>query len=152
MTTKQARIGTCPNVPMFVVVLMFLRAFDGFKVLELPYKQGERQVSAFLHGLHFSSNLEASKILKDFELVMMHFTRNLTEMFESKMLQKSCVEVNEGGTEAAVVAATILTRSCLSRPHQIKIYWCSICLHADLLSVVFMTRELRMKTKQARRV
>ncbi|CAL9029078.1 unnamed protein product [Prunus brigantina] len=111
------------------------------KWLYLEQLQTQMDIAKAKMGLHFSSNLEASKILKDFKLVMMHFTSNLTEMFESKMLQKSCIEVNEGGTEAAVVAATILTRSCLSRPHQIKIYWCSICLHADLLSVVFMAHE-----------
>ncbi|XP_048433135.1 serpin-ZX-like [Pyrus x bretschneideri] len=141
----------------------YLREFDGFKVLELPYRQGgeeegkppQRRFSMdiilpvakdglpalldkvctdndFLNQhqpyskvevgdfkiprFKFSSNFEASETLKELGLVL-PFTSGLPEMVDSppgdafKILHKSCIEVNEGGTEAAAVTATQLMGS-----------------------------------------
>ncbi|KAM1991442.1 hypothetical protein ACFX15_032576 [Malus domestica] len=149
----------------------FVRAFDGFKILQLPYRQGgeeegkppRRRFSMYLilpdaeDGLpglvdkvcsgsdflnrhqpygkvevgdfkiprfKFSSDLEASKTLKDLGLVL-PFTSELTEMVNwlpsgdaFNMLHKSCIEVNEEGTEAAAVTG-ILAGSSLNPPDKI---------------------------------
>ncbi|KAM1272325.1 hypothetical protein ACFX2J_033026 [Malus domestica] len=149
----------------------FVRAFDGFKILQLPYRQGgeeegkppRRRFSMYLilpdaeDGLpglvdkvcsgsdflnrhqpygkvevgdfkiprfKFSSDLEASKTLKDLGLVL-PFTSELTEMVNwlpsgdaFNMLHKSCIEVNEEGTEAAAITG-ILAGSSLNPPDKI---------------------------------
>ncbi|KAM1798736.1 hypothetical protein ACFXTI_032634 [Malus domestica] len=77
-----------------------------------PYRKVE--VGDFkMPRFKFSSNFETSEILKDLGL-MLPFTNGLPEMVDSppgdafKMLHKSCIEVNEGGTEATAVTATQL--------------------------------------------
>nr|KYP64550.1 Serpin-ZX [Cajanus cajan] len=67
----------------------FIRAFDGFKVLGLPYKQGEDKRLTEMVDSSVGQNLCVSDIF-----------------------HKSFIEVNEEGTEAAAAtAATILLRS-----------------------------------------
>ena len=88
-----------------------------------PY--GKVEVGDFkIPRFKFSSDLEASKTLKDLGLVL-PFTSELTEMVNwlpsgdaFKMLQKSCIEVNEEGTEAAAVTG-ILAGSSRNPPDKI---------------------------------
>lgn len=136
----------------------FIRAFDGFKVLSLPYKQGEdkRQFSmyfflpdvkdglpalvqkvssqsGFLNGhlpvekvevgdfrvpkFKISFGFEASKILKGLGVELPFTEGGLTEMVDSpaaknlyvsSIFQKSFIEVNEEGTEAAAASAAVV--------------------------------------------
>lgn len=137
----------------------FISTFDGFKVLTLPYKQGEdkRRFSMYFflpdekNGLQnlvekmgseprfidrhlplqevevdkfriprfkISFGLEASTVLKELGLVL-PFTGegDLTEMVDSahgqnlyvsSIFHKSCIEVNEEGTEAASASAAVI--------------------------------------------
>jgi len=134
----------------------FVRAFDGFKVLRLPYQRGidKRQFSMYIflpdekdglsalietvasesefleHKLPFkkvelgefripsfkiSFGVETSDMLKELGVVL-PFSGGLTKMvdslegenlFASKIFQKSFIEVNEEGTEAAAATAFI---------------------------------------------
>ncbi|KAA8528574.1 hypothetical protein F0562_035929 [Nyssa sinensis] len=135
-----------------------IKAFDDFKVLGLPYKQGEdkRQFSMYFflpdvkNGLpalvekvgsesgfldrhlpyqqvevgdfriprfKISFGFEASKVLKELELVLPFSGEGLTEMVDSPVGQnlyvssifhKSFIEVNEEGTEAAAASAGVI--------------------------------------------
>ncbi|XP_021726663.1 serpin-ZX-like [Chenopodium quinoa] len=136
----------------------FIRAFDGFKVLSLPYKQGEdkRQFSMYIFlpdakdGLpaliqkvssqsgflnehlpfekvevgdfrlprfKISFGFEASKVLKGLGVELPFTGGGLTEMVDSpvaknlyvsSIFQKSFIEVNEEGTEAAAASAAVV--------------------------------------------
>ncbi|KAL2895125.1 Serpin-ZX [Bienertia sinuspersici] len=136
----------------------FIEAFDGFKVLSLPYKQGEdkRQFSMYFllpdanNGLEsliekvssqpgflnqhipnekvevgefripkfkISFGFEASKVLKGLGVELPFTEGGLTEMtdspvaknlFVSNIFQKSFIEVNEEGTEAAAATAGVV--------------------------------------------
>jgi len=141
-------------------------AFDGFKVLRLPYEQGEDDRrfsmyfflpdamdglpslvekvgsgSRFLHRhlsrekielgvfriprFKISFGFEASNVMKELGLVFPFCARgDLTEMVDSEvgqalyvssMFQKSFIEVNEEGTEAAAVTAAAFVPLCARR-------------------------------------
>jgi len=145
----------------------FIRAFDGFKVLGLPYKQGEdkRQFTMYFflpnakHGLptlfeklasktellqhklpfvkvkvgdfriprfHILFELETSYMLKELGVVLPFTNGGLTRMVMgtqnlciSNIFHKSFIEVNEEGTEAAVVTAAVEVGSSRTVPTQI---------------------------------
>ncbi|KAH9758434.1 serpin-ZX [Citrus sinensis] len=109
-------------------------AFDGFKVLVLPYKQdhipyemievGDFRIPRF----KISFGIEVSRVLKALGLVL-SFSRKggrLTEMVDSHVgvgenlyfsgiFQKSFIEVKEEGTEAAAASAAVITLKSLPR-------------------------------------
>ncbi|PQP97176.1 serpin-ZX-like [Prunus yedoensis var. nudiflora] len=113
---------------MTIYKRQFISAFDGFKVLKLPYKQAYDEKRRFLdrHIPYFRDEVGIVKIPKFkitswFEVwgilkqLGLKLPFNMTEMVEappgqdlsvSKMLQKAVIEVNEEGTEAAAVTVT----------------------------------------------
>jgi len=141
----------------------FINAFDGFKILRLPYKQGNdiRQFSMYFflpdardgllalikkvasepqilkHKLPYkevivgdfriprfkiSSRLELSNVSKELGVILPFSAGGLTKMTDSpiwvsNIFQKSFIEVNEKGTEAAAVTTIGLPR--LARPTSI---------------------------------
>jgi len=146
----------------------FIGAFDGFKVLRLPYKQGQddRQFSMYFflpdanegllsliekaasdseflkeHNLPYnkvvvgdfriprfniSFELLISDVLKELGVVLPFSIAGLTKIVDSpigvsKVMQKSVVEVNEKGTEAATVTAVLLYGSCQRTSNPIPI-------------------------------
>ncbi|XP_021718729.1 serpin-ZX-like [Chenopodium quinoa] len=146
-----------------------IRAFDGFKVLSLPYKQGEdkRQFSMYIFlpdvkdGLSalmqkvssqsgflnehlpfekvevgdfrlprfkISFGFEASKVLKGLGVELPFTGGGLTEMVDSpvaknlyvsSIFQKSFIEVNEEGTEAAAASAAVIAFRSLRIPSKL---------------------------------
>ncbi|CAN6712368.1 unnamed protein product [Malus baccata var. baccata] len=120
-----------------------IKAFDGFKVLKLPYKQGDDKTRNFsIYVILPDAKDEigfASKVLKDLGLVL-PFTSNVTEMlystpaedaYISGILHEFFIKVNEDGTEvlrqmpqhlklswflheAAAISAVVLLGSSLS--------------------------------------
>ncbi|KAL2895083.1 Serpin-ZX [Bienertia sinuspersici] len=141
----------------------FVEAFDGFKVLRLPYKQGEYNKNQFsmyillpdlydgltslmekasakpgflnqhipikkveldafmIPKFKISFGFEASTILKGLGVRMPFTTGGLTEMIDSaegqdlyvsSIVQKSFIEVNEEGTEAAAATAAVTRYMC----------------------------------------
>ncbi|KAF6143416.1 hypothetical protein GIB67_029585 [Kingdonia uniflora] len=146
---------------------MFINAFDGFKVLRLPYEQGEDKrcfsmhfylpdskdgLQALVERLNFergfldrhcpyrkvevgefriprvkiSFGFEASTVLKGLGLVLpFSGEEGLTEMVDSlvgqnlyvsSIFQKSFIEVNEEGTEAAAATAVLMKLMCYREP------------------------------------
>ncbi|KAH0680488.1 hypothetical protein KY284_021573 [Solanum tuberosum] len=118
----------------------YVKVFNGFKVLKLPYKQGEDKrflsisepgffdqyipltevrVRKFLiPKFNISFGLEASNVLKGLGLTL-PFTAGLTEMVGENLplvvthvFHKSFIEVNEEGTEAAAVTVALNTFGC----------------------------------------
>ncbi|CAA0827525.1 Serpin-ZX [Striga hermonthica] len=97
----------------------YFRAFDGFKVLRLPYKNGRdsEHRKIFHPKVQNKFGFEASKVLKGKGLVRPFSSGGLTEMvresgpgkelFVAGMFQRSCVEVDEHGTEAASAFAVM---------------------------------------------
>ncbi|XP_042476279.1 serpin-ZXA-like [Macadamia integrifolia] len=158
--------GSSVHVPfMTSKKKQYVRAHDGFKVLRLPYKQGEdkRCFSMYfflpdakdrLPGLvekltselgfldrylpseavkvgsfriprfKISFGFESSEVLKGLGLVL-PFAGGLTEMVDSPLgqnlavssiFQKSFIEVNEEGTEAAAASAGVITLNSIRLP------------------------------------
>ncbi|XP_042502399.1 serpin-ZX-like isoform X1 [Macadamia integrifolia] len=158
--------GSSVHVPfMTSKKKQYVRAYDGFKVLRLPYKQGEdkRCFSMYfflpdakdrLPGLvekltselgfldrylpseavkvgsfriprfKISFGFESSEVLKGLGLVL-PFAGGLTEMVDSPLgqnlavssiFQKSFIEVNEEGTEAAAASAGVITLNSIRLP------------------------------------
>ncbi|XP_057532015.1 serpin-ZX-like [Amaranthus tricolor] len=147
----------------------FIKAFDGFKVLGLPYKQGgdKRQFSMYFFlpdakdGLpaliqkantqsgflnehlpyqkvevgdfkvprfKISFGFEASKVLKGLGVELPFTGGGLTEMVDSpvaqnlyvsSIFQKSFIEVNEEGTEAAAASAAVVNLRSISFPQKV---------------------------------
>ncbi|GAV83700.1 Serpin domain-containing protein [Cephalotus follicularis] len=111
-----------------------VRAFDGFKVLGLPYKQEKvgSDLGFLNHHLPYERvelgvfkiprfkilyGFEASNFLKGLGLVLPFSEGGLTEMVDSpdgsnlhvsSIFHKSFIEVNEEGTEAAAASAGVI--------------------------------------------
>ncbi|KAG2666484.1 hypothetical protein I3760_15G063000 [Carya illinoinensis] len=93
-----------------------LVAFDGFKVLGLPYRHDDDQRKfSMIPKFKISFGFEASNVLKGLGLVLPFCEdADLTEivgdqkLFVSGILHKSFIEVNEEGTEAAAVSTTVM--------------------------------------------
>ncbi|XVE69992.1 hypothetical protein DITRI_Ditri10aG0036000 [Diplodiscus trichospermus] len=104
--------------------------YDGFKVLGLPYKQGgDNRHFSMIPRFKISFGFEASEVLKGLGLVLpfSDIGGGLTEMVDSpvgqklyvsSIFQKSFIEVNEQGTEAAAAAATAcgIEFCCYTKP------------------------------------
>ncbi|MCH79714.1 serpin-ZX [Trifolium medium] len=147
----------------------FVSTFDGFKVLRLPYEQGEddRQFSMYFFlpnakdGLldliekvasefeflednlaykkvevgdfmipcfKMSFGIEASDALKELGVVLLFFGGGLTKMVDSpiwisNIFQKSFIEVNEKGTEAAAATIVECLGCCRATLKPIPIYF-----------------------------
>nr|XP_008348824.2 serpin-Z2B-like [Malus domestica] len=89
----------------------YVKAFDGFKVSKLPYKQGkdkERRFSMYFLLPNSRNGLPA--LVKRLGLVLpFNGNGDFSEMVESgigdpKIIHKSFIEVDEGGTKAAAVS------------------------------------------------
>uniref|UniRef100_A0A803MGK5 Serpin domain-containing protein n=1 Tax=Chenopodium quinoa TaxID=63459 RepID=A0A803MGK5_CHEQI len=158
--------GSSVKVPfMTTKKKQYIRAFNGFKVLGLPYKQGEDErrfsmyfflpdakdgLLALVHKLSsqpgflnehlpfgkvvvgdfklpkfkISFGFEASDILKGLGLELPFMEGGLTELtdspqgkklYVSSINQKSFIEINEEGTEAAAATAGKMRLMCLKR-------------------------------------
>ncbi|GKA12900.1 serpin-ZX-like protein [Tanacetum coccineum] len=113
----------------------FMCEYDGFKVLRLPYSQGEDERHFTMYfflpnekdGLPQLIRKIASDMLKELGLVLPFIGKEgLNEMVDnpsmgqnlyvSSIHHKSFIEVNEEGTEAAAVTAGIVMLMSLRRP------------------------------------
>ncbi|KAL7108961.1 hypothetical protein ACP275_06G145900 [Erythranthe tilingii] len=114
----------------------YIRYFEGFKVLRLPYKQGEDKrkfsINTSLFGnfripkFKIEFEFQAVEVLKELGMVLPFFGGDLTEMvystitnpteklFVSEIFHKAFVEVNEEGTEAAAVSVGVVSLQCLT--------------------------------------
>ncbi|KAF7137920.1 hypothetical protein RHSIM_Rhsim07G0233000 [Rhododendron simsii] len=107
-----------------------VRAFDGFKVLGLPYNQGQDKCRFSIYfflpdvkdGLSaLMDRGETSKVLKGLGLVLPFSGGGLTEMVDSpsvgqklyisSIFHKSFIEVNEESTKAAAASAVVMSKA-----------------------------------------
>ncbi|GFP83143.1 serpin-zx [Phtheirospermum japonicum] len=109
--------GTSVRVPfMSSWERQSMHAFDGFKVLRLPYEQGDDNRRDFrVPKFKINFGFEATKVLQGQGLVLPFSPGGLTEMVEngeglkiSRFFHKSCIEVDEQGTEAAAASACVI--------------------------------------------
>ncbi|ESQ28965.1 hypothetical protein EUTSA_v10024089mg [Eutrema salsugineum] len=144
--------GSSVSVPfMRSYKRQYVAAYDGFKVLRLPFRQGDgdtnREFSMYLYLPDNKNGLYnvVKKMTSTPGFLKKHIPRDKVQVnsgsqrLDESLYHKACVEIDEEGAEAAV-ATCFLGFSCLSRSKNIDF----VADHPFLLAInsfLFLIRE-----------